>query len=129
MADNHGQIWWTELNTWDPDKAKDYYGAVMGWTFEETPTAGTDNARPYYIAKKGDQPVAGIFNLVSPDFNGVPDHWFTYFSVTDLDATLTNTVEKGGKVHRQPFEIPNVGRMAVVADSNGGVAAYIQTAD
>ncbi|GHA56525.1 hypothetical protein GCM10008927_22880 [Amylibacter ulvae] len=128
MTDQSGLIWWTELNTWDADKALDYYGSVMGWTFEKTQNAGGEDARPYYIAKRGDQPVAGIFTLVSPDFDGVPDHWFTYLSVADIDATLVNAVDRGGKIYRPAFEIPGFGRMAVVADVNGAVAGYIQPA-
>ncbi len=32
MTTKHGEIWWTELNTRDPEKARDFYTKVMGWT-------------------------------------------------------------------------------------------------
>ena len=88
---NHGKVWWSELNTWDAEAAKAYYGAVMGWTFKEMPTGGTDDARPYYLALIDDAPVAGIFTMVKPMFEGVPEHWFTYFAVDDLDQALAAT--------------------------------------
>ncbi len=125
---NHGKIWWTELNTWDAEAAKEYYGAVMGWTFQESPTAGTDNPRPYYIALLNGQPVAGIFTLIKPAFEGVPDHWFTYIAVDDLDKTIAASTAAGGDVRRAPFEIPGTGTMAVVADKNGAVMAFIEPA-
>lgn len=125
---HHGKVWWTELNTWDADAAKGYYGEVMGWTFEETATAGTGEQRPYYIAMRDGQPVAGIFTMVKPMFEGIPDHWFTYIAVDDLDKTIAASNAAGGEVRRAPFEIPGTGTMAVVADKNGAAMAFIQPA-
>ena len=125
---HHGKIWWTELNTWNPSAAKTYYGAVMGWTFQETATAGTDEARPYYVALRDGQPVAGIFTMVKPMFEGIPEHWFTYLAVDDLGKTITASNAAGGQVRRDPFTIPGVGTMAVIADSNGAASAFIEPA-
>lgn len=124
---NHGRVYWTELNTWKPDEAMAWYGAVMGWTFMEAPTAGTLDSRPYYIAKSADgEPVAGIFQMIEPDFKGIPDHWFTYIAVNDLDAAIEKGAAAGGKLLREPFEIPGFGRMAVVLDAAGAALALIQ---
>ncbi len=82
---NHGKVWWNELATRDPEKAKAYYGAVMGWTFTAVETAGTDEQRPYYIAMRPDgTPAGGVFTMAGPMFDGVPEHWFTYIAVDDL---------------------------------------------
>ncbi|MEO0672465.1 MAG: VOC family protein [Pseudomonadota bacterium] len=126
---HHGRVYFNELNTWDPDAAKTYYGAVFGWSFVETPTAGTDNQRPYHIAKIGDDVVAGMFTMVSPHFDGIPDHWFTYLAVDDLDAAIKTSDSAGGKVTRPPFVIPDFGRMAVVAGPTGAYQAFFQPAD
>jgi len=129
MSDVHGQIWWTELNTWNPEEALKWYGAVMGWTFSEAPTAGSPEARPYYIAMKDGQPVAGIFTMIEPDFAGIPDHWFTYIAVDDLEKTLEQSAGCGGKVRREPFEIPGMGTLCIAADSTGAVLGLIQPLD
>ena len=126
---NHGRIWWSELNTWNADKAKQYYGSVMGWDFQETPTAGTDSPRPYYIAMKNGQPVAGIFTLVKPMFDGVPDHWFTYIAVENIEQAIASGREQGGSVRREPFDIPGAGTIAVIADKNGAAFGVIQPND
>lgn len=126
MSSPHGQIWWTELNTWNPDEALKWYGAVMGWTFTEAPTAAADKARPYYIAMKDGRPVAGIFTLIKPNFDGIPDHWFTYIAVENLEKTLAHSLECGGKTLREPFEIPGMGKMCVHADSTGAVMGLIE---
>ena len=123
---HHGKIWWSELNTWDAEAAKAYYGNVMGWTFQEMPTAGTDEQRPYYLALRDGQPIAGIFTMVKPMFEGIPEHWFTYLAVDDVNQAITASNAAGGGVRRDPFTIPGVGTMAVVADANGAVMAFIQ---
>lgn len=122
----HGTISWTELNTWNPDAARAYYRAVMGWTFDEVPTAGTDNARPYFIAKRDGEPVAGIFTMVKPDFDGIPEHWFTYIAVDDLADAIAKSSAAGGRVKRDPFDIPGTGAIAIVADVNGAVMGFMQ---
>ena len=85
---HHGKIWWSELNTWDAEAAKSYYGKVMGWTFQEMPTAGTDEARAYYLALRDGQPVAGIFTMIKPMFEGIPEHWFTYLAVDEIEGVV-----------------------------------------
>ncbi len=34
---SHGHFYWNELMTRDADKAKKFYGASVGWTFEAMP--------------------------------------------------------------------------------------------
>ncbi|MEO1266032.1 MAG: VOC family protein [Pseudomonadota bacterium] len=125
---HHGRVTFNELNTWKPQAAMDYYRAVFGWEFEETQAAGTDQASPYYVAKKDGEMVAGIFALRSPDFDGMTDHWFTYLGVDDLDAAIEASNAAGGQVIRQPFDIPNFGRMAVVKGATGAAQAFFQPA-
>jgi len=126
MSNPHGQIWWTELNTWNPEEALKWYGAVMGWSFTEAPTAGSAEARPYYIAMKDERPVAGIFTMTEPDFKGIPNHWFTYIAVEDLKKTLAHSEECGGVTKREPFEIPGMGTLCIHADSTGAVMGLIE---
>ena len=120
----HGQICWNELNTWKAEVAKSYYGKVFGWTFEEMP--GKDNEASYWIAQKDGEKVAGIFTLNSPDFDGIPDHWFTYLEVQDLDKALEAHRSSGGAMMRDPFEIPGMGTIAVVRDATGAAFAMFE---
>ena len=54
-------------------------------------------------------------------FKDVPDHWFTYFAVDDVDKSVKAVTAAGGKMVRPPFEVPGTGRIAIVKDVNGGV--------
>ena len=122
----HGKVCWNELNTWTPDQAKTYYAQLFGWSFEEMPTP--DGEASYWVAVKDGEQVAGIFTLKSPDFDGMPSHWFTYFAVEDMKQAIADNTAAGGKVFREPFDIPNVGTMAVIRDSTGAGLALMKAA-
>ena len=57
---SHGRFHWNERLARDVERAKRFYRDTIGWTFEAMPTP--DN-KTYWIAKMGDQPVAGIFDI------------------------------------------------------------------
>ncbi len=118
MSDTHGMVWWTELMTRDVEGAIGYYGDVCGWTFDTMEMM--DGLGTYHLAKKGGQPVAGIMDMSSmTHLEGVPAHWFSYFAVDDLDAAMAATKSAGGKVLRDPFEVPGTGRIVILQDPTG----------
>jgi hypothetical protein len=122
---NHGQIWWNELTTRNADRAITFYGETMGWTFEAMPT---ETGNTYWLCKSGDDVVAGILTMDGPHFDATPEHWFTYIAVEDVDACVQKAIAAGGSLRRPAFEVPGVGRIAIVADVNGAVAGWITPA-
>jgi predicted enzyme related to lactoylglutathione lyase len=120
----HGRILWTELNTKHPEEAKAFYGAAFGWTFDGMPMEnGT-----YWLARIAgvEQPVAGIFTMHGPYFDGMPDHWLTYFGVSDIDASLADLPKLGGTLLRDIFHVPGVGRIAIVRGATGAGEGWMQ---
>lgn len=116
MDGDHGKVWWSELMTRDPEGARRFYAALAGWTFSTMPTDGRD----YHVASRDGQPVAGIMDMADlPGMENVPPHWFTYIAVKDVDAAVRLTRERGGTVMRDVFEVPDVGRIAIIADPTG----------
>ncbi len=118
---SHGSFYWNELMTRDAEKAKKFYGDCIGWKFEsmQSPT-GT-----YWIAKVGDQPVAGIFDISAPEFGQVPESWMSYLAVDDIDARLKKAENAGGKVMKPAFDVPGVGRIAVLMEPGGAGVGWI----
>jgi predicted enzyme related to lactoylglutathione lyase len=51
----------------------------------------------------------------------MPPHWMTYVAVDDVDGAVRTTREAGGTVHREPFDVEGVGRIAIIADPTGAV--------
>lgn len=122
---SHGTIVWNELNTWEPEKAMDFYGRTLGWTFEEMQMGERE---VYRLAKVGDQMVAGLFTMTSPQFDGLPSHWFSYVEVDDVDARCAAAAAAGGTILHQPFDIPTVGRVGIVKDPTGAVLGWMTSA-
>lgn len=118
----HGVFVWNELNSRAPEKAMAFYTEVMGWRFEPMPM---EDGSDYFVAWQGQTRIAGLFPLAGPQFEAIPPHWFAYIAVDDLDARLDKAVAAGGEVLRPAFEVPGVGRIAVVADTEGAVSGWI----
>ncbi len=122
----HGIFHWNELNTRNAEKAVDFYRKSIGWTFDEMPM-GEDST--YYICKQGETPVAGIFTMSGPDFEDVPEHWFSYLAVDDIDARIVKAVSEGAIIQRPAFDAPGVGRIAIIKDPNGAAIGWMTPAD
>ncbi len=121
----HGQFVWTELNTRDAEAAKRFYGATVGWTFDSMPMA---DGGTYWLAKIGDEMAGGIFTMSGPHFDGIPEHWFSYLEVDDVDRRVVGVATAGGIVMREPWTIPGVGRVAIVRAPGGGVMGWMTSA-
>ncbi len=119
----HGAFHWNELMTRDVKKAKDFYKKTLGWTFDDMPMG--EMYGTYTIAKVGDQMVGGMFKMEGPMFEGMPEGWFTYVAVDDLDKRLKKVKEAGGKVMREPWDVSGVGRMAIIATPGGAAQGWM----
>jgi hypothetical protein len=122
---DHGSFHWNELNTRDAEKAKTFYGACVGWTFN--PMQMGDQPT-YWVAMMGEKPVGGIFTMSGPEFDGVPEHWLSYLAVKDVDAAVAKAKKAGGTIMRDPFDIPGVGRIAIVKEPGGAVVGWMTPA-
>ncbi|MXU64457.1 VOC family protein [Oceanomicrobium pacificus] len=126
MSDLHGRIHWTELMTRDVQGAIDYYTKVCGWSVDgmEMPEG------MYYVAKKGDDMVAGMMNMAEmPGMEDVPPHWFSYIAVDDVDKAVDQTRSGGGTVMREPWDVGGVGRIAIIKDPTGAAIGLMTPSD
>lgn len=115
-----GAMIWNELNTKEPEKAARFYGKVLGVEVETM-----NDPMPYRVLKVDGRPVAGILKT-TPDMGDFPSSWDVYFACSDVDATVEKAIAAGGKALREPFDIPDVGRMAVLQDPQGAVFEVIK---
>jgi len=119
-----GAFHWNELMTRDVAGAKAFYAKVCGWTFQDLEVDGM----AYTIAMAGEQAVGGIFGVSGSEFDGIPDHWASYVAVPDVDAAVRAAEAGGGKVAKAPFEVTDVGRIAIVVDPAGAAIGLITPA-
>jgi len=123
MPKFHGLVWWSELMTRDVPAAVDYYKSICGWEFDEMSMA---EGGKYHVGKQDGRPVAGIMDMTPmKHLDGVPPHWFTYISVDDVNAATAETKARGGEVMREPFDVPEVGQIAIMKDPGGAAVGLI----
>ena len=111
----HGTFSWAELATTDATAAKKFYASLLGWACEDM-RSGPDMI--YTMCKVGAEYASALYQM-GDAMKGMPPHWASYITVDDVDAVAKKVVEQGGKVLKEPFEVLDVGRMAVVADPAG----------
>jgi uncharacterized protein len=120
-----GSFCWTEIASSDAAKCKEFYSNVFGWTFKES--KATDGAFAYHeFYTNGDYPSGGLYEI-SPEICGPgelpPPHFLSYVAVEDVDENAKLAVELGGKIVKEPMDIPNTGRFAIIQDPTGGMIA------
>jgi predicted enzyme related to lactoylglutathione lyase len=116
MAEN---FFWYELMTTDVAAAETFYKTVIGWNSE--PFGG---GMPYIVLKAGDTGVGGI--MAVPEGSGLSPAWVGYIHSKNVDAATEGVKNAGGTVHREPADIPGVGRFSVVADPQGAMFMLLQ---
>jgi uncharacterized protein len=116
MAEVKGKFVWYDLMTTDVDAAAAFYGKVVGWTWKDS---GMPDST-YLLLLAGQAQVAGLMPMPE-DAGGSHPHWTGYIGVDDVDAWTKKVADAGGSVHRQPWDVPHVGRMSVVGDPQGSV--------
>ena len=114
-----GSIHWTELHSKDIDADLEWLKATFGFEIGEMPMP---NGATYYLLNVDGQPIGGA---VAAMFEQVPSMWLSWVEVDEVDGTLSRIDRLGGKAHSPAMDIEGVGRMAVVADSTGGVFGVI----
>ncbi len=120
----HGSIHWSELLTPDPDAAKAFFEATAGWSVE---AFDMPNGK-YWVCMAGGAPVAGIMDVAATGKPDGPAQWMTYIEVDDIDATVGTVAASGGTVAHPPFDVPSVGRIAMIVDPTGAVVGMITPA-
>jgi len=113
-----GRFVWHELMTPDVEKSQGFYAELLAWTYQKMPMPGMD----YTIALAGGTGIGGIMPLSALPMPGVPPHWLGYVSA-EADAAATATKKAGGHVLQEPFDVPEVGRIAILQDPTGAVWA------
>lgn len=116
-----GTFSWVDVTTTDPEGAKSFYTELFGWEVEDMPVPGGST---YSMARVGGDYVAAISPQPEQQREvGVPPNWTNYITVASADETAARAAELGGNAHAEPFDVMEVGRMAVIADPTGAFFA------
>src|SRR5262245_4117042 len=120
---NIGRFVWYENLTKDPKTAIAFYTEVVGW---KTQPFGESGDYVMWVGSQG--PLGGVMQLPEEaEKMGAVPNWIAYVEVQDVDATASLVKSLGGKVYKDPEDIPTVGRSAVIADPQGAVISIFKS--
>jgi predicted enzyme related to lactoylglutathione lyase len=105
----------------DPAAASSFYSGLLGWEIEVWKPGEMD----YPMIKVGEAQHGGF----GPAQGGAPAHWLGHVAVEDADEAAARAEAAGGRVVAPAMDIPEVGRMVVVADPQGAILSLYTPAD
>ena len=110
-----------EIPADDPERAIKFYETVFGWTIEKW-----DGPIEYWLIMTGpeDQPGidGGLAKRSDPEI-GVENT----IEVADLEGSLLDVENNGGKLIRPKIAVPGVGWMAYIKDTEGNIFGLMET--
>ena len=116
-----GTFCWIDLGTTDADGAKKFYAELFGWEATDN-QAGPDMI--YTMLQKDGNDVGALYQMGEEmTSQGVPPHWAHYISVENADDAAAKAKDLGGTVMMEPFDVMDVGRMALIQDPTGATFA------
>ena len=111
-----GELVHFEIGVSDVERAKAFYGPLLGWSFESP-----GGPMEYTMVSAGAAPGGGIYKSDSPGGNPL-----AHFAVDDIDASLAQVAELGGKAgEKKP--VPGMGWYAVCGDADGNTFSLWQS--
>jgi uncharacterized protein len=116
VVNDEGSMVWQQLSTSNVPAAKDWYGQLLGWTWEELEGSGG-----YELARTPDGRLnGGLAQLPVP---GVTPTWEVCFTVADVAAACERAEELGGATIMPRMTSP-VGDFAQVSDPQGAPLSF-----
>jgi uncharacterized protein len=112
-----GALCWNELATTDVDRARSFFGELVGWTYD------TDDAGYTTITNAG-RPIGGIRQRAI-DERDAPPAWLPHFGVESTEAVTRRAMELGARRASRISETA-LGRRAVIADPQGARFAVLE---
>ncbi|HUR94786.1 MAG TPA: VOC family protein [Gemmatimonadales bacterium] len=113
-----GMFCWADLGTPDAISATRFYTSLFGWTADNRPM-GPDGF--YTMLNADGRSVAALYQQDPAQQS--PPHWLSYISVASVNETAELAKSLGAAVLMEPFDVLDVGRMAMVQDPAGAVVA------
>lgn len=127
MKSELGRIVWHDLFTCNIAEAQRFYAELLEWEYRLEHT--TD-----FVWKSGEADYPVILShgeahggLVETG-KDMKSRWVSYIRVEDVDIATMTAERLGAAIDRKPFDVPGVGRSAVIQDLQGAfVCLYVPT--
>ena len=121
MVNEPGAFCWADLSTPDPERAKQFYGQLFGWSLD----LAQHGSSGYLHIKNGEKFIGGVPAAQQRD-SKTPPHWLVYFAVPDVEGATAQATGMGARAFLPPMSLQGVGRFSVLADPQGAVFALFK---
>jgi predicted enzyme related to lactoylglutathione lyase len=121
-----GTFCWLDLGARDAQAARRFYTSLFGWEANDN-QYGPAEGDVYTMYRLNGNDVAASYPM-DPNQNsaGFPSAWLCYVAVENADASAARARELGATLMAEPFDVMDVGRMALVQDPTGALFALWQ---
>jgi uncharacterized protein len=117
LVNEAGALCWHELATLDVDRAKSFYGELLGWRYE------TDSSGSTTITNAG-SPIGTLCQRREHE-RTAGSRWIPYFGVESAQSTQQKAERSGARILVPPVDSP-IGRTAVLTDPQGATFALLE---
>ncbi len=118
-----GKILWTDLTVDNAEQIKDFYGALVGWTFSEQPVGDYVDFN-VHNPEENNEIISGICHRKGSN-SKIPAQWLNYVCVDNLEKSLENCLKLGGKILDGPRKMGK-DIFAIIKDPAGACLAIMQ---
>ena len=115
---SEGDVFWLDLFAPDPAKAAAFYAGLAGYEVNVGEVAG----RQRTLLSTNGIARAGVAKLPA---GAVKPAWLAYVLVADVSGTLARVRAAGGRVVMEPRADLLDGKLAVIADREGGLLGIV----
>ena len=121
-----GVFSWAELCTPDPAAAKAFYPALFGWSMVDISMSMPAGDVGYTVFMSGTEEAGGLLPAEGAFGPAQPPYWLAYIEATDAKAVAAQVASLGGEVLVEPFDVPRIGRIALLAGRSGETFAVME---
>jgi predicted enzyme related to lactoylglutathione lyase len=111
-----------ELMATDVEKAKKFYGSLLGWKLDERPMGEST----YTMIDVGEGTGGGMMKNPVP---GAPSSWLAYVLVDDLEKAVSKAQSLGASIMKNKTDIKGMGSFAILKDPVGAMIGLWQSAE
>lgn len=121
----HSVVWF-EVAADQPERAREFYGKLFGWTINPLPGTPARVTEYWHIATGGDEdaPDGGLMKRLHPGQSIT-----NYISVPSVTRFMDKVKKLGGEVCVPRTAVPQMGYFAVCQDTEGNVFALWEMND
>lgn len=112
QGNNWNSVVWNELICRDADRIGDFYHSIANWTI----SSDASNNFEYGFFTQNRVNMAGLLEMKGHDFGDIKSSWQVYIAVEDIDAAVNKVTLNGGQISAEPFDMPGIGRIAIVIE-------------